>query len=70
MYVLPIFESLRMDESIRQVVLSRAGEASIRTLARQAGGGSLLESGARRVMEGITTADDVLEATFSGVIGI
>jgi len=67
---LPIFESLCMDDSIRQAVLSRAGEASIRTLSHEAGGGSLLESGARRVMEGITTADDVLEATFSGVIGV
>lgn len=66
---LPIFEILRMDEAIREAVMAHAPEAKIRGLSRAAGGGSLLESGARRVLEGVTTAEEVLEATFSAATG-
>jgi type IV pilus assembly protein PilB len=61
----PIFESLVMDDTMREAVMARATEAEIRSLAREAGGGSLLESGVRRVVQGITNAEEILEATFA-----
>jgi len=64
---LPIFELLAMDDTMRQMIASGAAESEIRVLAQQAGGGNLLESGVKKIFDGDTTADEVLEATFSGV---
>ncbi len=64
---LPIFELLIMDDMMRQLIASGAAESEIRALAQQAGGGNLLESGAEKILEGVTTAEEVIEATFSGV---
>jgi type IV pilus assembly protein PilB len=64
---LPIFELLAMDDTMRQLIASGATESEIRSLAQQAGGGNLLESGAKKILAGVTTAEEVLEATFSGV---
>ena len=64
---LPIFELLIMDDTMRQLIASGAAESEIRALAQQAGGGNLLESGAEKILEGMTTAEEVIEATFSGV---
>jgi len=62
---LPIFELLTIDEKVRRAILSHSSEAEIRDLGQQAGGGSLLESGARRVLNGVTTAREVLDVAFS-----
>ncbi len=64
---LPIFELLAMDDTMRQLIASGAAESEIRALAQQAGGGNLLESGVKKIFAGVTTAEEVLEATFSGV---
>jgi type IV pilus assembly protein PilB len=66
---LPIFELLAMDDTMRQMIASGAAESEIRALAQQAGGGNLLESGVKKIFDGVTTAEEVLEATFSGVMG-
>jgi len=63
---MPIFELFSMDDAIRKAILGNASEMEIRELARSIGGGSLLESGTRRILEKLTTADEVLKATYSG----
>ena len=62
---LPIFELLHMNDEMRQLITSSADEAQIRQRAYEAGGGNLVESGVKLIMEGITTADEVLDATFT-----
>ncbi len=63
---LPIFELLSMTDAIREAIAEGATEMQIRTMACQAGGGSLLRSGVKKMFEGITTAEEVLKATFTG----
>jgi type IV pilus assembly protein PilB len=63
---LPIFELLMMDDAMRQLIASGASESEVRALGQQAGGGNLLQSGVEKIMQGTTTAEEVLEATFSG----
>ena len=64
---LPIFELLSLDDTIREAITSGVSEIRLRAMSRESGGGSLLDSGAQRIMEGITAADEVLKATYSGV---
>jgi type IV pilus assembly protein PilB len=66
---LPIFELLMMDDAMRQLIASGASESEVRALGQQAGGGNLLQSGVEKIMQGATTAEEVLEATFSGDTG-
>jgi type IV pilus assembly protein PilB len=63
---LPIFEFLTVDDPMREMISSGTSESEIRAAARRAGGGNLIESGVQRIMEGVTTAEEVREATFSG----
>jgi type IV pilus assembly protein PilB len=63
---LPIFELLKMDDSMRQLIASGASESEVRAIGQQAGGGNLIQSGVKKIMQGMTTAEEVLEATFSG----
>ncbi len=49
-----------------KAISAGASEMQIRQMACDAGGGSLLESGIQKMMEGITTAEEVLKATFTG----
>jgi len=62
---LPIFELLNVDDAMRRAIGSGASELQIREMAQRAGGGSLLQSGTERVLQGITTAEEVIEATFT-----
>lgn len=62
---LPIFEFLVMSPQIRQGVVDGFDESKIREMARKAGYDSLLASGTRKVIEGVTTAEEVLRMTFS-----
>jgi len=66
---LPIFELLKMDDSMRQLIASGASESEVRALGQQAGGGNLIQSGVEKIIQGLTTAEEVLEATFSGASG-
>jgi type IV pilus assembly protein PilB len=67
---LPIFEFLVMDNEVREKVTAGASEAQIRALARQKGYGGLLDSGVNNILQGLTTAEEVLSTTFAENIRI
>jgi type IV pilus assembly protein PilB len=62
---LPIFEFLVIDSQMREKLIEGAGENQIRKISRQKGAGGLLESGVAKMRQGLTTADEVIGATFS-----
>jgi type IV pilus assembly protein PilB len=61
----PIFEFLVMDNDMRDALVAGEKEAKIRAMARQKGYGGLLESGVSRILQGLTTAEEVLTTTFT-----
>jgi type IV pilus assembly protein PilB len=61
---LPIFEFLVLDEDVRKELIGGIGEAQMRALSHQKGYGGLLESGVSKILQGLTTAEEVLSATF------
>jgi type IV pilus assembly protein PilB len=61
---LPIFEFLTIDNQMREMIVNAATEAQIRAAARQKGYGGLLESGVSRMLQGLTTAEEVIGTTF------
>ena len=61
----PIFEFLVMDNDMRDALVAGEGEAKIRAMARQKGYGGLLESGVNKILQGLTTAEEVLSTTFT-----
>jgi type IV pilus assembly protein PilB len=61
---LPVFEFLVMDNDIRERLIAGDGESQIRALSRQKGYGGLLESGVSKILQGLTTAEEVLSVTF------
>ena len=63
---LPIFEFLvTTDSEIRDKISIGSSEAKIREMSRQRGYKGLLGSGIDRMLEGVTTAEEVLGATFT-----
>jgi len=62
---LPIFEFLVVDNNMREKLVAGASEVEIRAMSRQKGYGGLLESGVSNILQGLTTAEDVLGATFT-----
>jgi type IV pilus assembly protein PilB len=66
---LPIFEFLVMDHEMRDMVTKGTTESQLRAQARQKGFGGLLESGVTKLLNGQTTAEEVLSVTFSEDIG-
>jgi len=62
---LPIFEFLPVDKAIREELTSGASENKIRAIAREKGYPGLFESGVSRILAGLTTAEEVLNATFT-----
>jgi len=63
---LPIFEFLDVDSEISEKIVLGETEAKIRAAARAKGYGGLLESGVGKVLQGLTTAEEVLEVAFTG----
>ena len=63
---LPIFEFLVVDNDISDKIILNESEAQIRAAARQKGYSGLLESGAIKVMQGLTTAEEVVRIAFTG----
>ncbi len=61
---LPIFEFFVVDNEMREKVTAGASESQLRALSRQKGYGGLLESGVAGVLNGLTTAEEVLSVTF------
>ena len=62
---LPIFEFLVFDKDIREKLVAGASEAEIRAMARKKGYGGLLDSGVKKLLQGLTTAEEVLSVTFT-----
>jgi len=62
---LPVFEFLVMGNDIREAIISGASESQIRAMSRQKGYGGLLESGVSNVLQGLTSAEEVLSVTFT-----
>ena len=62
---LPIFEFLLMDNDIRKKIIEGGTEADIRAMSRAKGSGGLLNSGVTRLLEGVTTVDEVLRVAFA-----
>lgn len=62
---LPIFEFLIVDANIRQKIILGATETEIRTASRKNGSGSLLDCGIDRLLEGMTTVEELLRVTFA-----
>jgi type IV pilus assembly protein PilB len=62
---LPIFEFLGVDNEIGEMIVAGASESQIRAAARQRGYGGLLESGVSKILQGLTTAEEVIGATFT-----
>jgi len=60
-----IFELLRVDETMQQLVHAGASAAKLRAYARQAGMRSLREDGRRKVLAGLTTIEEVLAETLA-----
>jgi len=63
---LPIFEFLvTTDDDIRDKISAGASESKIREMSRERGYKGLLGSGVDRMLDGVTTAEEVLGATFT-----
>jgi type II secretory ATPase GspE/PulE/Tfp pilus assembly ATPase PilB-like protein len=62
---LPIFEFLVIDNETREILTAGGVESQIRAMAREKGYGGLLESGVSKVMQGLTTAEEVLRVAFT-----
>ncbi len=60
---LGIFEMLVMDNTIMELAFKRASLAELRRAARASGMRSLVEDGRRKVLNGTTTADELLRVT-------
>jgi len=61
----PIFEFLVMDNDMRDALVAGERESKIRAMARQKGYGGLLESGVSKILQGLTTAEEILSTTFT-----
>ncbi len=62
---LPIFEFLVLDSDMRDKLIVKATESEIRKLSREKGYGGLVDSGVSKMLQGLTTAEEVLRVTFT-----
>jgi type IV pilus assembly protein PilB len=62
---LPVFEFLVVDNDMGDKIVAGLSEAEIRAASRKKGYGGLLESGVTKMLQGLTTAEEVLSATFA-----
>jgi len=62
---LPIFEFLDVDTAISEKIIASATESQIREASRKKGYGGLLDSGVIKVLEGLTTAEEVIRIAFT-----
>jgi type IV pilus assembly protein PilB len=59
------FELIEMDTNLRDLTFKRSSTQSLREAARAAGMSTLQEDGIRKVLQGISTIDEVLRVTHS-----
>ncbi len=57
---IPIFEFLPIDDDMRKEMLNRADESEMRALAKKKGYGGLFENGISKILQGLTTVEEVL----------
>lgn len=62
---LPIFEFLAIDGDISERIIAGHTESQIREAARRKGYCGLLESGVGKVLQGLTTAEEVIRTAFT-----
>jgi type IV pilus assembly protein PilB len=62
---LPIFEFLVIDSQMRRALITGESEMKLRELARQGGYGSLLDSGVNKMLQGLTTAEEIVSTAFT-----
>jgi len=62
-----IFEIFLVDDETRKLIYDKAPASVLRTRAREMGMRTLREDGARKVLAGQTTADEVIRATLADV---
>jgi type II secretory ATPase GspE/PulE/Tfp pilus assembly ATPase PilB-like protein len=60
-----IFEIFVVDDEIRHMINQQANTIELRKRAREMGMRTLREDGIRKVLSGITTADEVISATMA-----
>ncbi len=58
-----VFEVFVVDDSARKLIFEKVSSTSLRARAREMGMRSLREDGARKVVAGMTTAEEVIKAT-------
>ena len=63
---LPIFEFLNVDNDMSDRIIADQNESQIRAASRQKGYGSLLASGVSKVLQGLTTAEEVIGIAATG----
>jgi type II secretory ATPase GspE/PulE/Tfp pilus assembly ATPase PilB-like protein len=63
---LPIFEFMSLDNDISEKIITGQTESEIRAAARQKGYGSLLDDGINKVLQGLTTAEEIIGAAATG----
>jgi type IV pilus assembly protein PilB len=64
----PIFEFLVVDNDMAEKIVAGANEARIKAASHQKGHGDLLESGVSKMLQGLTTAEEVISAAFTGKV--
>jgi general secretion pathway protein E/type IV pilus assembly protein PilB len=62
-----IFEIFVIDDEARKLIYDRVATSVLRARAREMGMRTLREDGARKVMAGLTSADEVIRATITDV---
>ncbi len=60
---LPIFEFLVIDTEIREKLFEGANESQVKNIMEKKGYGGLLESGVSKILQGLTTPEEVLNVT-------
>ena len=60
-----IFETFQVDDEVRQMINSSLTTSQLRRRARELGMRTLREDGIRKVLAGLTSANEVVHATMS-----
>jgi type IV pilus assembly protein PilB len=60
-----IFEMLRIDEAIRELILTRASASNIRIVAQRIGMRPLRDAGVQKIFAGLTTIEEVVRETLA-----
>jgi len=62
---MPIFEFLPIDNDMSERIIAAETESQMREAARKKGYGGLLDSGVQKVLQGLTTAEEVIRIAFT-----